>query len=279
MTLLPLAHCLQVSRAAMRAHNACGSSTWRSSWQCEVVMVEVGSGPFDVITCPVDGFDGGGGLPLGVFEPLLGSSESSFGHVKPPAGVAASPPADSFEATPGCVMVLSCPFRGLARVGEGVSLGLGPFGHVLVSRLGDVERGLPAGSFVGVVGESPLGGVHGQANVAEQNFEPVRDRGARTETCGRPWFVFPLLLGEGPALGHGGDVGAVDGDDGVEDVGRLGEIISLGDHADFVAVAPRRQRRTGRRESWRWRPGPWRWSRWRTDNRARWRRTPTGRAR
>jgi hypothetical protein len=132
--------------------------------------------------------------------------------------------------------VLSRPFRGPAGVGEGVPLGLGVASDVLVSLLGKVERGLPAGSFGGVVGISLLGGVHGQASVAAQRFEPFWDRAAWTEGRGRCGFVFPLLLGEGAALGDGGDVGAVDSDDDVEDAAGFGEVITVGDHADLVTV-------------------------------------------
>ena len=46
-----------------------------------------------------------------------------------------------------------------------------------------------------------------------------------------------LLLGEGAALGDGGDVGTVDGDDAVEDVAGFGDVVAVGDDADHVLVA------------------------------------------
>ena len=49
--------------------------------------------------------------------------------------------------------------------------------------------------------------------------------------------VLALLFGEGSALGDGGDVGAVDGDDAVEDVAGFGDVVAVGDDADHVLVA------------------------------------------
>ena len=45
------------------------------------------------------------------------------------------------------------------------------------------------------------------------------------------------LLGEAAALGDGGDVGTVDGDDAFEDVAGFGDVVAVGDHADHVLLA------------------------------------------
>ena len=45
------------------------------------------------------------------------------------------------------------------------------------------------------------------------------------------------LLGEGAALGDGGDVGAVEGEDAVEDVAGFGDVGALGDDTDQVLLA------------------------------------------
>ena len=45
------------------------------------------------------------------------------------------------------------------------------------------------------------------------------------------------MLGEGAALGDGGDVGAVEGEDAVEDVAGLGDVVAVGDDTEQVLVA------------------------------------------
>ena len=45
------------------------------------------------------------------------------------------------------------------------------------------------------------------------------------------------LVGEAAALGDGGDVGTVDGDDAFEDVAGFGDVVAVGDHADHVLLA------------------------------------------
>ena len=46
-----------------------------------------------------------------------------------------------------------------------------------------------------------------------------------------------LRSGECAALPDGGEVGSVDGDDGVEDVAGFGDVVAVGDDADQVLVA------------------------------------------
>ena len=45
------------------------------------------------------------------------------------------------------------------------------------------------------------------------------------------------LVGEGAALGDGGDVGTVEGEDAVEDVAGFGDVVALGDDTEQVLVA------------------------------------------
>jgi hypothetical protein len=46
-----------------------------------------------------------------------------------------------------------------------------------------------------------------------------------------------LLVGKGAALGDSGDVGAVEGENRLEDVSGFGDIVAVGDHAEHVLVA------------------------------------------
>ena len=50
-------------------------------------------------------------------------------------------------------------------------------------------------------------------------------------------FVAARLLGESAALGDGGDVGAVEGEDAVEDVAGFGDVVAVGDDTQQVLVA------------------------------------------
>ena len=72
--------------------------------------------------------------------------------------------------------------------------------------------------------------------VGEQWREPLRDRTPRRGGLSGCLFV-PRLLGEGVPLGDGGDVGSVEGDDALEDVAGLGDVVAVGDDADHVVVA------------------------------------------
>lgn len=60
--------------------------------------------------------------------------------------------------------------------------------------------------------------------------QPVRDRTARLDVA--------VLGGEGSALAGRGDVGAVVGEDGVENIAGLGGVVAVGDHADGVLSRP-----------------------------------------
>ena len=46
-----------------------------------------------------------------------------------------------------------------------------------------------------------------------------------------------VLFGEALALGDGGDVGPVDGEDAFEDVAGLGHVVAVGDDVDPVLLA------------------------------------------
>ena len=45
-----------------------------------------------------------------------------------------------------------------------------------------------------------------------------------------------VLFGEALALGDGGDVGAVDGEDPFEDVAGIGDVVAVGDDVDPVLL-------------------------------------------
>ena len=84
-------------------------------------------------------------------------------------------------------------------------------------------------------------GLFGVVQVAAQRgtewFEPLGDDTAPCE-CGR---LSPrlgrLLVGEVAALGDGGDVGTVEGEDHLEGVSGFGDVGAVGDHAQQVLVA------------------------------------------
>ena len=69
-----------------------------------------------------------------------------------------------------------------------------------------------------------------------ERFQPVRDLTPRL----RPWWLrlsglgLAVLGGEVAALGGGGDVGAVDVDDRVENIAGVGHVVGVGDDADDV---------------------------------------------
>ncbi len=81
-----------------------------------------------------------------------------------------------------------------------------------------------------------LGDLEVAAKVGEEWFEPLGDD---TAPCGGRLSprLGRLLVGEGAALGDGGDVGAVEGEDRFEGVSGFGDVGAVGDHAEQVLVA------------------------------------------
>ena len=81
-----------------------------------------------------------------------------------------------------------------------------------------------------------LGNVELVAYFGEEWFEP---HGDDTAPCGGRLSprLSRLLVGKGAALGDGGDVGAVEGQDGFEGVSGFADIGGVGDHAEQVPVA------------------------------------------
>ena len=71
----------------------------------------------------------------------------------------------------------------------------------------------------------------------EEWFEPLGDLAARYRQSPFPRRLGRLLLGEVAALGDGGDVGAVEGEDRLEGVSGFGDVGAVGDHAEHVLVA------------------------------------------
>ena len=92
-----------------------------------------------------------------------------------------------------------------------------------------VDDRLAVGPFVGAL--SRVGEVG--SGLGEQVGEPVGDRAARPSS-GRRWSC---VLGEVAAGAGGGGVGAVDGEDLVEDVAGVGEVVGVGDDVEVVLVA------------------------------------------
>ena len=167
---------------------------------------------------------------------MFGSAESSFCHGVLLAGVAPPPQAHRIQAALSCIEIQPCLFGSSSSVGERIAPGLGLMSDLLVSVLGDVEDGLPAGSFGGVVGDSSLCLVEFAADCRHQGLEPVRNHGSRNDQPGRREFVSSVLLGEGAALGDGRDVGSVKGDDSLEDITSFSDVVGLGDDTDLVAA-------------------------------------------
>ena len=90
---------------------------------------------------------------------------------------------------------------------------------------------MPASAF----GRLSLRDVEGAAEFGAEWFEPCRHLAA----CGahRVWLM-RLLLGEGAALGDGGDVGTVVGENPLEGVSCFGDIVAVGDNAEQVVDSP-----------------------------------------
>ena len=82
-----------------------------------------------------------------------------------------------------------------------------------------------------------LGDVEVGANLPAQRLEPVRDPATCWCECESVVLGAACLLGESSALGHGGHVGTVEGEDAVEDVTGFSDVLALGDDTEQVLVA------------------------------------------
>ena len=71
---------------------------------------------------------------------------------------------------------------------------------------------------------SVLGFGEGVSGVGQHVGEPVRDQTSTRRRDGDAGRVARVLGGEAAALGDGGDVGPVDGEDGVEHVACFGDV-------------------------------------------------------
>ena len=119
-------------------------------------------------------------------------------------------------------------------LGDAVGVGLpgGPGGGERRLEVGELGGGLgaPVGSVGEIVGEIV-------AVLLELGPPRVDPAGNDRRRLGRPGSGRVGLVGEVAALGDGGDVGPVVGEDGVEDVAGLGEVGGVGDDVDAVLVA------------------------------------------
>ena len=208
-----------------RSRSACGSSFVAVELSSEIVVVEVGSGMFDVVVSEHTGLDRRSGPTLGLFEPVFGSVQPPFCHGMLLAGVAPPPQTHRIKTTLGCIEVSPCLLGSASTLRERTALRLGLVSDLLISVLGDVEGDLPASAFRGVFGDSSLGRVEIAAGCRNQGLEPVRNHAPGSERRRLAEFVSALLLGKDTALGDGGDVGPVDGDDAFEDVAGFGDVV------------------------------------------------------
>ena len=169
---------------------------------------------------------------VGPGEPVVGGGEVA-------AGVAAAADPAAVEPLFG---ELACP-AGVVEVvfggGEPVTLvaGWAPRAD-RGSRRAASSCGFEPFPFGGV-GRGPLLGF-GElcAGLVAERVEPVGDlTPSRLLPPPRRLRRGVVLFGELAALGDGGDVGPVDGEDAFEDVAGLGHVVAVGDHVDPVLLA------------------------------------------
>ena len=181
-------------------------------------------------------FDGGGGSLAGAFEVVLGPVELVLGDVEFVAQRAVVPAGGGVEPMrSGGVASAGVDGAGLGVV-QGASIGGGRGRHLGENGVGEVCGGGCLGSSGSTLRLSGLCVEQGVLGVGEDGREPVRDLAARRR-CRRRWRDLSWGgLGEGAALGGGGDVGPVGGEDRFEDVAGLGDVVTVGDDAQDVVV-------------------------------------------
>ena len=158
-------------------------------------------------------FDGGGGSLAGAFEVVLGPVELLLGDVEFVAERAALPARGGVESMLRGGVASACVDGAGLGVVQGVSIGGGCGRHLGENGVGVVCGGGCLGSSGSTLRLAGLCVEQGALGVGEDGREPVRDLAA-WRRCRRRWRELSRRrLGEGAALGGGGDVGAVGGED------------------------------------------------------------------
>ena len=191
---------------------------------------------FDVVVSEHTGLDRRSGPTLGLFEPVFGSVQPPFCHGMLLAGVAPPPQTHRIKTTLGCIEVSPCLLGSASTLRERIALRLGLVSDLLISVLGDVEGDLPASRSAGFSATRRSAVSRARQVVATKgsNQSGITHRGVNGVASRE--FVSALLLGKDTALGDGGDVGSVEGDNALEDITSFGDVVGLGDDADLVAV-------------------------------------------
>ena len=125
-------------------------------------------------------------------------------------------------------------------VGDGHLVGAGGRRCSLSQAAVVVSSQLPPATGRTAASASSIEGLGSQANpLISTNNRAVGQcrRGKSRTNPGRDTAGEGVVLGrEGTALGGRGDVGAVDGDDGIEEVAGLGDVMCFDDHPDRVVL-------------------------------------------
>lgn len=163
--------------------------------------------------------------------------ELSFGEVDVVAGSASGPSRRLVESMLSGGVVAACSVSAAGGGVERVTIGCRCGVDLAQPAFGGGDCVVEPLAYVGSLGATRLGGGVVGAGLVERPREPLRDDAACCD-CGRcAGFVAARLFGEGASLGDCRDVGSVDGEDSIEDVAGLGDIVALGDDANQILVA------------------------------------------
>ncbi len=195
-------------------------------------------------------FDGRGGSVPGAFEVELGSFELLLGDVDFVAEGAAVPARCCVESMLCRAVTPSC-FRcsGLSVV-QRVSIASGCGRHlseVSVGACDCVGDSSPPHRLLRFPG---FGVEQGALCFGEDGREPVGDRATRHDGRRRLGKLSRQRPREGAPLGGRGDVDTVDGEDGLEHVAGLGDVVAVGDDTERVLVAAASRSHVSARGGW-----------------------------